>query len=138
MNLIDFLHRPHHWGWGGNGFVDCTTFAGEWVIATTGKDPIGDLRGTYETAEEANAIVESSGGIELFIGSRLEPLGFCRTDQLQDGDIGIVRAFTGFEAGSIAVKEIPGIRFGPLWAVMSARGPMVKKLESTGAAWRIQ
>ena len=137
MTLIEFLHLPHHWGWGGNGFADCTTFPGEWVIAATGKDPIGDLRGTYETAEEANAIVDAAGGIGPFIGSRLEPLGFRRTDDLRDGDIGIVRAFTGFEAGGVVVKEIPGIRFGPLWAVMSARGPMVKKLVFTGMAWRI-
>jgi hypothetical protein len=137
MTQIEFLQWPHHWGWGGNGCVDCTTFPGEWVIAATGKDPIGDLRGTYETAEEANAIVEVAGGIEHFIGSRLEPLGFQRTVELQDGDIGIVRVFTGFDAGSFVVKEIPGIRFGPLWAVMSARGPMVKKLEFTRAAWRI-
>jgi hypothetical protein len=137
MTLIEFLRLPHHWGWGGNGFVDCTTFPGEWAIVATGKDPIGDLRGTYETAEEANAIVEEAGGIRPFIGSRLEPLGFRRTDDLRDGDIGIVRAFTGFEAGGVVVKEIPGIRFGPLWAVMSARGPMVKKLGFTGVAWRI-
>jgi hypothetical protein len=137
MNLIDFLHRPHHWGWGGNGFVDCTTSAGEWVIAATGKDPIADLRGTYAAAEEANAIIAAAGGIEDFVGSRLEPLGFHRTVEPRDGDIGIVRAFTGFDAGAVIVKAIPGIRFRPLWAVMSARGPMVKKLEFTGAAWRI-
>jgi hypothetical protein len=137
MTLLEFLRMPHHWGWGGNGCVDCTTFPGEWVIAATGKDPISDLRGTYETAEEANAIVEAAGGVEAFVGSRLDPLGFQRAGELQDGDIGIVRAFTGFDAGGAVVKDIPAIRFGPLWAVMSPRGPMVKKLDFTSVAWRI-
>jgi hypothetical protein len=137
MTLHDFLRLPHRWGWGGAGLVDCTTFPGEWVIAATGKDPISEIRGIYDTAEEANAIVDAAGGVETFVGSRLEPLGFPRTVELQDGDIGIVEAPVGFEAGAILVKAIPGIRFGPLWAVMSVRGPMVKKLDFTGTAWRI-
>ena len=43
---------------------------------------------------------------------------------------------TGFDMDGAAVKDIPAIRFGPLWSVMSARGSMTKKLDYI-AAWNL-
>lgn len=142
MTLENFIRLPRYWQWGGTPVPvdgvpfpgeDCTTFAASWVQELGGVDPAADLRGTYSTAEEANAIVARAGGIAGLIGSRIEPLGWHRDDDPDDGSIGIVKAISGVD---LAEKEIPAIRFGPLWAVMSPRGAMVKHLDWTGVAWR--
>jgi len=137
MTVKEFCRLPHRWRWGGVAGEDCTTWAGSWVEAVTGRDPAAAIRGTYSTKEEANAIVDAAGGIAALVASCVEPMGIRRVQRPQDGDIGIVTAMTGFDADGAVVKEIPAIKFGPLWAVMSARGPMVKKLDWTGIAWRI-
>lgn len=134
MNLETFIRAPRRWQW---GLCDCTLFVADWVVDATGKDPGTDLRGTYFDAEGASAVLQAAGGCEALVEAKLVPLGFKRSQAPQDGDVGIVRVMTGFDAAGSAVKEIPVIKFGPLWAVMSARGPMVKKLDWTGAAWRI-
>ncbi|MER8999997.1 hypothetical protein NKJ52_20635 [Mesorhizobium australicum] len=134
MTLEEYIRLPHRWQW---GFSDCTLFTANWVVAATGKDPGAELRSTYLDAEGAAAILRASGGAERLVGSKLGALGFPRTNDPRDGDIGIVNAMSGFEAAGASVKEIPAIRFGPLWAVMSARGAMVKHLDWTGSAWRI-
>lgn len=134
MTLQEYIRLPHRWQW---GFTDCTLFAADWVVEATGKDPGADLRGTYFDADRANSILRAAGGADRLVGAKLSALGFQRVQQPQDGDIGIVVALTGFDVGGVEIKQIPAIRFGPLWAVMSARGPMVKSLEWTGLAWRI-
>lgn len=137
MTVKEYCGLPHRWCWGGMGGDDCTTFVATWMIKHVGWDPAIHLRGTYSTKEEANAIVDAAGGIAALVASCVEPMGINRIQQPHDGDIGIVTAMTGFDADGAAVKDIPAIKFGPLWAVMSARGPMVKRLEWTGIAWRI-
>lgn len=141
MNLETFILAPRLWKWGGaTVFVDgsplpgedCTTFSASWVDQVSGIDPAADLRGTYSTAKDANAIVATSGGIVALIGGRIEPLGWYRSKSPVDGDIGIVEAVSGVDG---ILKHIPAIRFGPLWAVMSPRGAMVKQLDWTGVAW---
>lgn len=146
MNLEDFIRLPRLWQWGGttvpfvaNGVAksfrgeDCTTYTASWVYEVSGTDPAEDLRGTYATADEANAIVAAAGGICSLVGQRIEPLGWLRVDQPQDGDIGIVETVSGVDR---LLKQIPAIRFGPLWSVMSLRGAMTKQLDWTGVAWR--
>lgn len=137
MTLEEYIRLPHRWRWGGMGGEDCTTWCASWVFEATGKDPAADLRGTYFDADGAEVVLQAAGGVESLVGSRLSALGLQRIRGPQDGDIGIVRTMTGFDADGASVKAIPGIKFGPLWAVMSARGPMVKKLDWTGVAWRI-
>lgn len=134
MTLQEYIRLPHRWQW---GYTDCTLFAGDWVVAATGKDPGAELRGTYFDADAAAAILRASGGAERLVGAKLSALGFHRVQAPHDGDIGMVVAMTGFDAAGARVKEIPAIRFGPLWVVMSARGVMVKHLDWTGVAWRI-
>ncbi|MER9056414.1 hypothetical protein [Mesorhizobium sp. M0910] len=137
MTLEEYIRLPHRWRWGGMGGEDCTTFCAGWVLARTGKDPAADLRGTYFDADGADAVLRAAGGVGALVGAKLGALGFQRVQQPHDGDIGIISAMTGFDAAGMVVKHIPGIKFGPLWAVLSARGPMVKKLDWTGRAWRI-
>lgn len=134
MTLFEYIRLPHRWRW---GYCDCTVFAADWVVEATGKDPAADLRGTYHDADDAHAILRAAGGCEALVNAKLSACGFRRSPALEDGDVGIVRALAGFDAAGAVVTEIPAIKFGPLWAVMSARGPMVKALEFTGAAWRI-
>lgn len=142
MNLEFFIRAPRLWRWGGMPVIvdgnpvpgeDCTTFVASWVQQVSGVDPAADLRGTYSTAEDANAIVATAGGIVALIGGRVEPLGWCRSKSPADGDIGIVVAVSGVD---LTIKEIPAIRFGPLWAVMAPRGSIVKSLDWIGVAWR--
>lgn len=148
MDLEDFIRMPRLWQWGGtpverkvDGVLtsfagdDCTTFAGSWFSELTGVDPAAALRGTYSSPEEANAIVAAHGGMTRLGAAMLEPHGARRVRDLMDGDIGIILAASAID---LAVKEIPAIRFGPLWAVMAPRGAMVKKLEWTGLAWRVE
>ena len=148
MNLEDFYRLPRLWQWGGSAVTrrvdgeertfagdDCTTLAASWVLARDGIDPAADLRGTYSTAEEANAIVVRAGGIVSLVGDRIEPLGWVRVPAVLDGDIGIVEAVSDVD---LLAKEIPAIRFGPLWIVMAPRGPMAKALTWTGVAWHRQ
>lgn len=66
-----------------------------------------------------------------FAAAALEPLGFVRTDDPQDGDVGIVLAPSGMDGG----KEVCAIRFGPLWALLAPSGVIAKKLDHV-AAWR--
>ena len=134
MTLLKFLRLPHRWHW---GYCDCTLFTADWVVEATGRDPGAELRGTYFDAEGAHAVLQTWGGMEALVAHHLEKLNFQRSATPQDGDVGIVRAVTGFDASAATVKEIPGIRFGPLWAVMSAHGPQVKQLDWIGTAWRI-
>lgn len=146
MNVETFIRLPRLWQWGGTPVTfsvdgcptpfageDCTTYIASWVQAVSGVDPAADLRGTYWTAEDANAIVANAGGIVELVGGRIEPLGWRRAVEPKDGDIGIVAAVSGVDG---LLKEIPAIRFGPLWSVMAPRGSMTKKLDWTGVAWR--
>lgn len=134
MTLEEYIRLPHRWQW---GFCDCTLFPADWVVEVTGKDPGAELRGTYFDADGAAGILRAAGGAERLVGAKLSVLGFQSVQTPRDGDIGMVHALTGFDAGGSEFKVIPAIKFGPLWAVMSARGAMVKHLDWTGSAWRI-
>jgi hypothetical protein len=140
MTLHDFLQLDHRFRWGGSGRPilhgvienDCTTFCATWVENLTGTDPAAELRGTYRTAEGAQAIVDASGGLVRFMAAKLEPLGFRRIQQPDTGDIGVIKTLAGMEG---EIKEIGAIRFGPLWATLGPSGVAAKKVEFI-AAWR--
>ncbi|MDX0759812.1 hypothetical protein GOD80_26170 [Sinorhizobium medicae] len=131
MTLQEFLSLPHQFRWGGIAGDDCTTFCGTWLHESVGVDPAEAYRGTYSTAEGAHGILSQAGGLVAFAAAALEPLGFVRTADLQDGDVGVVLA----PAGMAAVKEVCAIRFGPLWALLAPSGVIAKKLDHV-AAWR--
>ena len=137
MDVKEFMAIPHRWAVGGVGGDDCTTFMGTWVLARTGIDPAAGIRGTYSTLAQAKEIVASYGGIAALGYAMLEPHGFRRVQTPQDGDIGIVSAVLGTAPENCIEGKIPGICYGPLWGVMSVRGPQMKALRFTGIAWRI-
>ncbi|MCS0459542.1 DUF6950 family protein [Rhizobium favelukesii] len=133
MTLREFLMLPHRFEWGGLAGDDCTMFCAAWVYELTGIDPAEDLRGTYNDARGAHRVLARAGGIVAFAQGRLAPLGFVRTDEPRDGDLGVVAAPIGMDEETALVSAI---RFGPLWAVMSPGGVVARKLDHV-AAWRL-
>lgn len=131
MTLQEFLRLPHRFRWGGQGGDDCTTFCASWVEEETGTDPALMLRGTYRDCDGAHALLDAAGGLVPFMASHLEPLGYVRTNDPQDGDIGAVLAPVGLDES----KEIGAIRYGPLWAILGPSRVVTKQAEFI-AAWR--
>lgn len=132
MNLQEFLRLPHRFRWGGQGGDDCTTFCASWAEEETGTDPAMRLRGTYRDSDGAHALLAGAGGLVPFMAGHLEPLGYVRTNDPQDGDIGAVLAPVGIDGEA---KEIGAIRYGPLWAILGPARVVTKQAEFI-AAWR--
>ncbi|WP_409233680.1 DUF6950 family protein [Rhizobium sp. WCS2018Hpa-16] len=134
MNLKEFLELPHFFEWGGVVGDDCTTFCSRWIMESAGFDPAAEYRGQYNDALGAFRIVTRAGGMVRFAAKALEPMGFIRIQNPEDGDVGVVKAPVGMDED---LKEICAIRFGPLWATLSPAGVVAKKLEFV-AAWRLK
>ncbi len=70
--LVDAIeaarHKPFEWGQ-----HDCCLFAADVVAAITGTDYATDLRGTYDTRQEARAILKGYGGVEAYVEQYFEP-----------------------------------------------------------------
>lgn len=92
------------------GEFDCCIACADVVQAVTGKDPMSDLRGSYNTEIGAYRLISRLGGMEAILSSRLGPsipvLSACA------GDIGI-----GGDDGRSAVFCI-----GPGWATVTDSG----------------
>ncbi|WP_421581616.1 DUF6950 family protein [Shinella sp. M31] len=136
MNIKKFLSLPHRFRWGGAGGDDCMTFCATWIAERTGTDPAAPLRGTYSTKAGAHAVMADFGGPLKFMEIHLSNVGASRTDDPQDGDIGLVRMLAGECADDVAVAEVGAIRFGPLWASISPAGVIARRAEMV-AAWRL-
>lgn len=132
MTLRDFLSLDHRFRWGGIDGDDCMTFGATWALEVIGVDPARDLRGTYRTRIEAEAIVAAHGGAVSFMGGKLLTVGAKRVQRPQDGDIGVI--VTAADDGS--TKQIGAIRFGPLWATLSPARVVAKQADFL-AAWRL-
>ena len=131
MTPKEFFLLPRQWQWGG---CDCHLYPSDWVREVTGRDPAASWRGTYSDEAGAHALLDRLGGTEALTARVMARDGFELTSAPVDGDIGLVAAPIGVEA---LKRIIPAVKFGPLWGVMSLRGPQVKHLEWTEAAWRI-
>jgi len=79
------------WQW---GVLDCSLFCADAAMVVSGRDPGKGIRGTYSTEAEAMAIVAAAGGMEAFIGARLEAIGWrrwsYRDGPWRDFDIGVI------------------------------------------------
>lgn len=71
------------------GRHDCCLFAADCVLAVTGHDPAGDLRGRYSSEEQAREQLARLGGLVELAIARAGPVVAVRHAQI--GDIGIVR-----------------------------------------------
>lgn len=123
--------KPWIYGGGEGGFRghDCTLWAANWAHALTGIDPADDLRGTYSTREDAEAIVKGAGGFVRLMWRRLaDPgRGWNTTEKARDGVIGVVVL--------PAIRfEGPAIRYGGRWLVADPSG-IVALPGRTQAIW---
>ncbi len=57
---VEAIGKPHQWGQ-----HDCVTFAADVVRAITGHDPMGDLRGTYDSPSSAARVMVKAGAYSI-------------------------------------------------------------------------
>ena len=58
--------RPFNWG-----THDCVTFASDVALAITGRDPIADLRGRWDSIWSAHRKLVEMGGLTAAVSSRI-------------------------------------------------------------------
>ena len=104
---------PFRWG-----EQDCCTFAADAVRALTGVDPIADLRGTYATEAEADAVLAAHGGLEAMAVRAAQAAGLPEGNPTlaHRGDIALVRngnqMLLGVLTGvHVAVPGMNGLHF---------------------------
>lgn len=98
------------------GKLDCVTFAANWRMIVTGRDPMPNLRGAYATEREALRLISKLGcdGLES-LGSHLfgepDPLGPKFAGR---GDIVLARGAIGISLGARgAFLSLSGLAFLP-------------------------
>lgn len=99
-SLADYLAglRLRRWR---PGELDCGIFMADWVRALTGRDPIADVRGTYQSERQFLRIVRREGGFEASCAARLAAAGFVETATPASGDLMIVLAPYAVRRGKI-------------------------------------
>lgn len=125
-----FLRRRPAWG-----SNDCCTFAATIVEALTGIDPARRLRGTYQTREQAEALMAAAGGIEALVDRQLRESGISvarwETPQLgQRGDPVVFNMGGGVRALGVCYT---GARIAALTEHLGVFLPIKRGL----VAWRI-
>lgn len=110
--------------WGSN---DCALFAADVVLALTGVDPAGDLRGAYSTEAEAEAIIAQYGSLEALAVALAAAAGLpeCPPAFAQRGDVALVdhgnqRSLGVVMGDAVAVPGTGRLAFAPLSAVLRA------------------
>lgn len=77
--ILERLRQPFAWG-----VNDCALFAAGAVLATTGRDPAAELRGSYTTGNQAMRIIRAHGGLQAIatraLGHALAPTYACLGD----------------------------------------------------------
>ncbi|QHJ00124.1 hypothetical protein GT347_20350 [Xylophilus rhododendri] len=97
MSMLDtFLHerRGRVFAWGSH---DCCTFAADWVLAATGRDPMADLRGLDSPLQAMRRLRDLGGFVEAGVkamGPALPGL------MAQRGDVVLVRSGRRFGRAS--------------------------------------
>lgn len=130
MTLAEYLDQaaqaPFAWG-----VHDCATFPADWVLDCHGLDPMEGLRGSYESQEQAEALVLSSGSLAALWEAGAALAGSQRTSAPRYGDVGIV------ELPVIGgPRQIGAIRVVRAWAMLGESGLIVQPARCL-AAWRI-
>lgn len=71
------------------GASDCTSWCAAWVLAATGKTV--PFLGSYATLDEAHALIDAAGGLDVLWAQALARVGIHATPYApQLGDVGIV------------------------------------------------
>lgn len=80
--LVD-QRRYDPFAWGSH---DCATWAADCVLATTGTDPLADLRGAWSTQTQASETIVRLGGLQQAVSDRLGP-PLANARHAQRGDV---------------------------------------------------
>lgn len=95
------------------GVSDCIIFAANCVLATTGIDFMSGVRGTYDSYDQAEKIIEYFGGLKKGLDKKLEIVkAFTTTKELAArGDIVLIKTgdkeFAGVWMGHYALVPFP-------------------------------
>lgn len=110
---------PFQWG-----LRDCCLWAADVVVSVTGRDPMADYRGRYETEREALRLLRSVGVENLAekrVGFQVAPW------RAWPGDVGVV-----YEAKMPALVA----RVGGCWMAQGPKGLVVVNPAAVRMAWR--
>ena len=123
--LLDKESRAFEWG-----LNDCCLFTCDGILAITGCDLAGDLRGTYTDAISARCTVKELGGVESIADNRCKSKGWPR----------IAVPFAG--RGDVVCVDMAhgptlGICTGALSAFAGKDGTIFQPTLNCRAAWRI-
>jgi len=130
MMLADYVERAsaQPWAWGRH---DCCTFAGDWVRAAKGRDPMARWRGNYATEAEAEALIQAAGGLVALWDVGCRDAGMrVATDPVQ-GDVGVIAV-----VGRDGPADVGAIHVGPRWALLTPAGVGVLHPVKVKRAWR--
>jgi hypothetical protein len=75
------------------GVHDCSMWACDAVLAVTGRDPGSNLRGTYATEADAEAVIAAGGGLARVAADRLG--AEILPAQAAVGDVGLIETERG-------------------------------------------
>lgn len=116
------LETPFAWG-----THDCVAWAADAVLALTGRDPLAELRGTYATEAEAEAIIAGDGNLYRLVSRLWAEAGLPQCPPLlaQRGDTAWIQGANDQAMGVVLgeVVAVPGpdrLAFYPLDAILRA------------------
>lgn len=111
-----------------DGDWDCLMAPCHWAAVLTGQDPAAKWRGTYASAEEAEANLAAGGGMARLVDRTLRAQGWVRTRRPEPGDFGVV-TLPGLRT------RFGAVRYGAKWAIATSDGMLLTNARARGA-WR--
>lgn len=85
------------------GEFDCGLFVADWCAEVRGIDPAAEIRGRYDTLEQALALT-GTRTLPAMFDRLLRGAGLTRTRHLAYGDIAVIRIANGPPRGAIVTK----------------------------------
>lgn len=135
MTLDEYLDiaSRQRWYWGRIPAGDCVQFGLGWASARVGRPLSSPL--IYRDAGAARAFLEANGGLVGVVTQWCKAHGFARTDEPDDGDIGVAPV-EGAGNMNIAGACVV-IRRGPWWLGKTLSGYGSVAAPHGIPAWRI-
>lgn len=131
MTLGEYLKSAgeRRWKWSEH---DCCTFAADWAIQCGHVDPMIRWRGSYSTADEAQALIEEAEGLANLWALAFS--GYPEPDEPRAGDVGVCCVM-----GEDGLTANGGIFTGERWAFLAPRGVHFTPIESRHVVkvWRL-
>lgn len=111
--------------WGEN---DCCLLCADWIVLMTGQDIARDVRGTYDTADGAGALIARAGGLSALLDDRLGRENRVRPLQARRGDVVLIE-------GAAGLVDDSGLRV----AVFFEHDQQLRRLplKHAAKAWRV-